>query len=154
MELEEAIASTLAKGLDEDELWRITELATERTFDGGDTILRQFDRDSDLIIILDGTAKVTTFNEELIAELGPGSIVGEISLVDDRPRSATVRSSNGATVAIIPSAKLRELLEDEPNIAAIVYKNIAQTLCSRLRLATIHMDGLMISRSGDRAILA
>src|SRR5688572_18138191 len=148
MELEEAIASTLAKGLEEDELWRITELATERTYEGGDTLVRQFDRDSDLIIILEGSAKVTTFGDELIAELGPGSIVGEISLVDERPRSATVRSANGATAAVIPSGALRELLEDEPAIAAVVYRNIAQTLCSRLRVSTIHLDGLMTARSG------
>ena len=38
---------------------------------------------TDLIIVLDGNAQIKTFNDELITEIGPGSIIGEISLVDE-----------------------------------------------------------------------
>lgn len=146
MEIQDAIAQTLGRGLSQSDAWKIAELADKRKFQGGDTIVRQFDKNSDLIIVLDGTAQIMTFNDELISEMGPGSIIGEISLVDEQPRSATIRSIQFTEVAVIPAAKLRDLLANDPTVAAAVYRNIAQTLCTRLRHATIHLDGLMSSK--------
>lgn len=153
MEVDEAIEQTLGKGLNQDQIWKISQLAETKKFMGGDTIVRQFDRNSDLIIILDGGAKIMTFQDEFVAEMGPGSIIGEISLVDEQPRSANVRSSHGATAAVIPADKLKVLMESDPAIAATVYKNIARTLCSRLRLATINLDGLMTPTASRAATL-
>lgn len=146
MEIQDAIALTLGRGLGEDGIRKISELADRKKFNGGDTIVRQFDKNSDLIIVLDGNAQIKTFNDELISEIGPGSIIGEISLVDEQPRSATIRSIQSTEVAIIHAAKLRDLMANDPIVAAAVYKNIAQTLCTRLRHATIHLDGLMSSK--------
>lgn len=146
MEIQDAIARTLGRGLSEENVWKMASLAEVKKFSGGDTIVRQFDKNSDLIIVLDGTAQINTFNDELISEIGPGSIIGEISLVDEQPRSATIRSMKYTEVAIIPAASLRELMKHDPQLAAGVYRNIAQTLCTRLRHATIHLDGLMSSK--------
>jgi CRP/FNR family transcriptional regulator, cyclic AMP receptor protein len=146
MEIEEAISQTLGRGLSEESIWKITELAERRKFQGGDAIVRQFDRTSDFIIVLAGNAQVKTFNDDLICEVGPGSIIGEISLVDEQPRSATIRSIQNSEVAIIPAEDLKALLDNNPVIASVVYKNIAQTLCARLRHSTIHLDGLMSSK--------
>ena len=126
-----------------EQIGEIVALAQTRKHSGGDTIVRQFDRNSDLIVILDGNAQILTFKEESVGELGPGSIVGEISLIDEQPRSATVRSMHFTEVAVIPANALRALLDRSPAIAACVYRNIAQTLCTRLRVATINLDGLM-----------
>jgi CRP/FNR family transcriptional regulator, cyclic AMP receptor protein len=146
LEIQDAIEQTLGRGLSQDHIWKIAELADRRKFQGGDTIVRQFDKNSDLIIVLDGNAQVCTFNDELITEMGPGSIIGEVSLVDEQPRSATIRSMQYTEVAIISAARLRDVLARDPALAAGVYKNIAQTLCTRLRHATIHLDGLMSSK--------
>jgi CRP/FNR family transcriptional regulator, cyclic AMP receptor protein len=146
MEIEEAIAQTLGRGLSAESIWKIAELAETREFNGGDAIVRQFDKKSDFIIVLEGNAQVRTFNDDLICEVGPGSIVGEISLVDEQPRSATIRSILKTRVAIIPAEDLKALLDNNTVIASVVYKNIAQTLCARLRTSTIHLDGLMSSK--------
>jgi CRP/FNR family cyclic AMP-dependent transcriptional regulator len=146
MEIQDAIAQTLGRRLSEENVWKIAQLAEVKKFNGGDTIVRQFDKNSDLIIVLDGTAQINTFNDELISEVATGSIIGEISLVDEQPRSATIRSIHFTEVAIIPAAKLKRLLDEDTVIAAAVYRNIAQTLCTRLRHATIHLDGLMSSK--------
>ena len=146
MEVQDAISQTLGRGLSEEHVWKMAALAEVKKFAGGDTIVRQFDKNSDLIIVLDGSAQINTFNDELISEIGPGSIIGEISLVDEQPRSATIRSIQYTQVAVIPAAKLRDLIAQDPVVAAGVYKNIAQTLCTRLRHATIHLDGLMSSK--------
>jgi CRP-like cAMP-binding protein len=146
MEIHEAISQTLGRGLSEEGVSKIAELADTKQFQGGDTIVRQFDKNSDLIIVLEGSAHIKTFNDELISEVGTGSLIGEISLVDEQPRSATIRSIGGTKVAIVPAAKLRTLIESDHEVAAAVYRNIAQTLCTRLRHATIHLDGLMSSK--------
>ncbi len=146
MDIQEAIAATLGRGLGEAGVWKIAELAEMKKFTGGDVIVRQFDKNSDLIVVLDGTAQINTFNDDLITEIGTGSIIGEISLVDEQPRSATIRSVQYTDVAVISAAKLRDVLAKDPALAATVYKNIAQTLCTRLRHATIHLDGLMSSK--------
>jgi CRP-like cAMP-binding protein len=146
MNITEAIQMSLGKGLTNDQVAAIAELATTRTFMGGDTIVRQFDRNSDLIVILEGSAIVKSFQGEKIAEVGPGSSVGEISLIDDQPRSATVHSSHGTTAALIPSDQLRGLMEADTDLEARILRNICRTLCSRLRVATIQLDGLMIAR--------
>ena len=117
-------------------LWRFDDVFSS-------TVLMEFDKNSDLIVVLDGSAQITTFGGEPISTVGPGSIVGEVSLVDDQPRSATIRSVQFTETAVIPAAKLSTLIESNPAIGATVYKNIAQTLCSRLRHSTIHLDGLM-----------
>lgn len=147
MEIQDAIEQTLGRGMSQEMVWKITMLAERKRFQGGEVIVRQFDKNSDLIIILDGNAQIKTFKDEMIAEVGPGSLIGEVSLVDEQPRSATIRSIQFTDVAILPAAKLRELIERDSALAAGVYKNIAQTLCTRLRHATIHLDGLMGSKS-------
>lgn len=143
MEVDDAIKQSLGRGLSDEDVWKITELAERKKYMGGDTIVRQFDKDSDLIIVLDGGAEITTFGGEPITTVGPGSILGEVSLVDEQPRSATVRSVQFTEAAVIPAEKLRQVLAGNSALAATVYGNIARTLSSRLRHVTIHIDGLM-----------
>lgn len=143
VEVDDAIRQSLGRGLADEDIWKIAELAERKEFMGGDTIVRQFDKNSDLIIVLDGGAEIRTFGGEPITTVGPGSIIGEVSLVDEQLRSATVRSVQFTDAAIIPADKLREVLDGNAAIAAKVYRNIAQTLCTRLRHVTIHIDGLM-----------
>ena len=76
-------------------------------------------------MILGCTAQNKTFKDDLIVEIGPGSIIGERSLVDEQPRSATMRSIQFTDVAIIPAERLHALLPDDPYLSFGSYKNIA-----------------------------
>ena len=95
------------RGLSRDVIAGIAALADMRYYRGGDVIVRQYDRNSDLIILLDGSARIKSVDEETIAEFGPGSIVGEIALIDEEPRSATVTAVGDVKAAIIPSRQHR-----------------------------------------------
>ncbi|MBS1723332.1 MAG: cyclic nucleotide-binding domain-containing protein [Armatimonadetes bacterium] len=130
----------LFSGLNSDQVDLIYGLGSERVFQGGDTVVRQFDRDTDLIIVLQGTAAVKTFSGEVVAEVGPGAVLGEVSLVDSAPRSATVVMKSSGHVVVIPSGTLRETLASHPDLRAAVMENVARILASRLRAANIHMD--------------
>ena len=121
----------------------LTSIATERHFDGGDTLVRQFDRQSDMMIVVRGKVCIKTFSGEVISELGPGGIFGEVSLVDEAPRSATVVAIGSGTVAVLASQVLHDLLDSDLELKSVVMKNVATILCARLRAANVHLDGVV-----------
>lgn len=140
-ELADALKKTyVMNGLTEEQVGQIVAITHEAVFEGGDTILRQFSKDSDLVLILDGAVRINTFSGEKIAEAGPGSLIGEMALVDDKPRSATVVSMGRSKVAVIPSQKLWLLMRDDAHLARLILLNIARILSSRLRAANIQLD--------------
>lgn len=141
MDLASAFRSSyLWSGLTGSQIDRLSLLAEEKTFNGGDTMVRQFAKDSDVMIILDGKARINTFSGEMIGEAGPGAVIGEISLVDDKPRSATVVAVGNCRAAVIRSSELWTVMEEEPVIAKVVLLNIAKILCGRLRAANVQLD--------------
>lgn len=148
LETRNALANNyLFKGLSESQITSISALASTKEFAGGDTIVRQFAKDNDLIIILDGKARVNSFSGDLIAEATAGSVIGEMSLVDDKPRSATVLSVGGTKVVTIANNELWELMDAEPAIAKVLLLNVARILTARLRAANVALDSV-VDRSG------
>jgi CRP/FNR family cyclic AMP-dependent transcriptional regulator len=80
-------------------------------------------------VVLDGAALVRG-RRGLIAELGPGAYFGELSLIDGRPRSATViASAEGLTTFALPKAAFDRVLEEHPQVAVPMLR----VLCARLR---------------------
>ncbi len=121
------------RGLSRDVIAGIAALADMRHYRGGDIIVRQYDRNSDLIILLEGSARIKSIDDETIAEFGPGSIVGEMALIDDEPRSATVTAIGDVRAAIIPSSQLRAVMDMDAEVGKTIMTNIARVLCRRMR---------------------
>lgn len=86
--------------------------------------------------ILDGTASVTRDGREL-RTLGPGDYFGEISMIDGKPRSATVTAASPMKVLAIPHADFEEVLDEDPELA----RHLLRTLCARLREAESRSSG-------------
>jgi len=83
-----------------------------------------------LHIVLDGTARVTVGGREK-RTLGVGDHFGEISLIDGRPRSATVTAAEPLTTLAVPYLVFQSLLDDDPACA----RGLLNVLCARLREA-------------------
>lgn len=130
------------RGLPERVVNGLAAMADVRKFRGGDTLIRQFDYQSDMIIVLEGEALIRSFSGELLSEVGPGSIVGEISLIDEQPRSATVVAKGDVVAALFHAPTLRGMMDTDPATAATIYGNLAKVLCRRLRAANVQIDGL------------
>jgi CRP/FNR family cyclic AMP-dependent transcriptional regulator len=83
-------------------------------------------------LVLDGAATVT-IRGETIRALGPGDCFGEISLIDGKPRSASVTATDGGPLSTlaVPHHAFDQLLDDDPSAA----RAVLVTLCSRLREA-------------------
>lgn len=130
----------LMQGLNVAQIAQIAAISTVKDFSGGDTLVRQFAKDADLLIVLQGTAKIKTFSGEEIAQAGPGSVIGEMSLIDDKPRSATVTAAGAVRAASIPNEAIWRVMNDEPEIAKIILLNISRILTARLRAANVALD--------------
>jgi CRP-like cAMP-binding protein len=143
-DLKDAISqSYITRGMTQEEIEALAGITVKRIYGGGEILVRQFEKSKDLIIILDGKARVNTFSGDLIGEMGPGSILGEIALLDDQPRSATVSSVKGTTAAFISGDKLRALMDAKPRIELIILRNLSRTLCAKIRMNNLQLEELM-----------
>jgi CRP-like cAMP-binding protein len=147
MLIPEAVRSSyLFKGLRPDQIDSVLALSQEKMFTGGEILVRQFEQSQDLLVILSGEVRVKGFQGEDLATLGAGSVLGEISLVDCSPRSATVISKGETMAAIIPAAKLLDLMARDTEVKAMIFENLSKLLCSRLRNSNIQLDAALNSR--------
>src|SRR5438874_268601 len=81
----------LFEGFTPAELSRVAELAEDVTAEAGATLMEQGKVGQECYIVLAGLADVVIGGEE-VAQLGPGEPIGEMALIDNRPRSATVKA--------------------------------------------------------------
>lgn len=154
MTVEDAIRdSYLAKGLSEEQLQALFAIAQIKTFAEGEPIVRQFDNTKDLLILASGRANILTVVGEPIGSIKPGMPVGEMSFLDDKPRSVSVVSSGTSEVVVLPAEPLRKIFEDRPDIALQAVLNISRILCARLRAANNNIAALMAIDESD-ALLA
>jgi CRP/FNR family transcriptional regulator, cyclic AMP receptor protein len=79
---------------------------------------------SSFLVILEGTAKVRR-NGRTIARLGPGDFIGEISLLDPGPRTATVVATTGVTCLDLAGKDFRRILENQPALVMQLLKGLA-----------------------------
>lgn len=145
---DELRASYLFRGLSDPQLEAILGISQEKQYNGGDTVVRQYERSNDILIILSGSVKVKGFSNEDLAELGAGHVVGEISLVDNAPRSATVVASGAVRTALVPADALNNLMTKDMHMKASIMETLAKVLCSRLRTANIQLDSALSRSAG------
>lgn len=89
-----------------------------------------------LYLVLDGTLGIYLTidgRETLIAQRGVGDILGEMSFIEDRPATATVKAVSESLLFSIPKTVLAARLEQDRDFAARFYRGIAISLSYRLR---------------------
>ena len=94
-------------------------------FQKGAVIIREADQPTGLYLIVSGEVQVS--HEEggehlVLAQLGPGEVVGEISLVLRRPASATVTATHATTVLHLPGDKFLDAVRDHTELLAELYE--------------------------------
>jgi len=106
----------LFSDLDDHELEQIAPSFKERTFDAGAVIAEEGKGGVGFFVIEDGTAKITVRGKER-ATVGPGGYFGEIALIDDGPRTATVTAEGELRCYGLTSWEFRPLVEANSTIA-------------------------------------
>ena len=114
-----------------------------------DVLFRAGDDGNGCYLIEEGLLKVVVASqsggERILAFLGPGAIVGEMSIIDERPRSASVVAVRQVALKFLSRAAFEEFTKNYPE----VYKFLVQLLASRLREANaVIAAGTFLSLKG------
>ena len=130
----------LFSGLRKKELKDLATYCREGTYSPGSVLLSQGEQGLGLFILTKGTVRITRKNspdgpEEVLGTAGAGDVIGEMALLDDLPRSATVTAVDEVTVLTLPLWEfrrvLRNILRSDPDVGL----DLLAVLSRRLRKA-------------------
>jgi CRP-like cAMP-binding protein len=119
--------------LDDTDIEWLVHHGTKRRVPSGTVLIEQGKPDEWLYFIMDGAFVVYTREVPHISRLRAGEVIGEISFVDSRPPTASVRAEVESEVGAIPRRALADKLEEDTAFAARFYRSIAVFLADRLR---------------------
>lgn len=102
------------------------------TLPPGQVLIREGQPIEAVYIVLVGTLAIIAGGKE-INQVGTGDVVGEMSFVDARPPSATVKAVDTATLLAIPRAALQKKLEQDPGFGSRFYKALSIFLSYKMR---------------------
>jgi len=101
--------------LDHHDLSHVAGWVTEKRFADGDVLIEEGGLPTDVYLIESGTVDVT-HEEQLIASLGPGDVVGEIALLDPQRRTATVTATSTVRTVALSVSDFASMDEEMPEI--------------------------------------
>lgn len=130
--------------LGEQEAIRLAEATRQRTYPRKSVILFEDDPGDALFIVVSGQVKVVLIGEDgrevILSVLGKGDFFGEMSLLDDEPRSAHVIAMEDSELLILRQEDFHRCLEETPRLAL----GLLRSLSRRLRRADDKIGGLVL----------
>ena len=131
VELEQQLASVpLLAGLDNRIRRRLAETGKRRTYAQDDEIVREGSNGTALYIILSGEGRVERGGEQL-GTLKAGAFFGELALIEEHPRSASVVAATETECLLFPAWEFTALLQEHPEIAVPIMRALIQRLHRR-----------------------
>jgi CRP/FNR family transcriptional regulator, cyclic AMP receptor protein len=109
------------------DLSRIASLVEELEVPKGKVLMRQGDSGRECYVIAEGTAKAAMRGRGS-ASLGPGAFFGEMALLDQGPRSATVTAETDMHLLVLSSREFFSLLDAVPGVAQRIMRGLAERL--------------------------
>jgi CRP/FNR family cyclic AMP-dependent transcriptional regulator len=118
------------------------------TAEAGSVIVQQGRREAYLCLIVDGQVSIMKegagHTAKQIGSAGPGRIVGEMSLIDGEPRSASVVADEPTTLVVLTGEGFAHLSSDVPRLAVKVLLKISKLISQRLR----QTSGVLVDHLG------
>jgi len=122
----------------------IARVAVFRKVPRGSTILRAGDRTDFVYFVLSGALKVLVSDEEgrevILSNLGPGEFFGEMGVLDDNPRSATVAATTPCELVVISKADFKRCLAENFDVSLYIMRSLVK----RLRTADRKIESLAL----------
>ena len=122
----------------------VADAVIKRRFKRGELIVEQGKKTNALFILLNGRARVVTADsrgrEVILATLQPGDHIGEMSLIDNEPHSATVRAEVQTDVLMLGRIEFARCLPENTSMAYAVMRGLVQ----RLRHADRKIESLAL----------
>ena len=111
-----------------------------REIPSGAAVFRHGDRDRFVCILIEGAIEIVKENrddeERVLARFTAGKTFGELSLIDDEPRSATALAAERSRILVLSQERLDELAIEHPRLGMSVLRHLARTVSGRLRLTS------------------
>lgn len=134
----------LFSGLPPEELQQFAAITREKTYPKSSVILFEDDPGDSLFVIRDGRVKVVLVGEDgrevILGVLGVGEHFGELSLIDDQPRSAHVIAMEDSNLLVLRRDDFRRRVETSPTVAWTLLSELSR----RLRRADGKIGGLVL----------
>jgi CRP/FNR family transcriptional regulator, cyclic AMP receptor protein len=111
------------------ELQRIAALTDEIEAPKGKTLTREGEPGVEFFVVVKGSATATRRGRK-VATIGPGSFFGELALLDQGPRAATVKAETDMQLLVLTSRAFSSLLNDVPSVARRILRGMAERLRS------------------------
>lgn len=136
----------LFHGLASDERTLVASFMSQHTYAVGETVFSEGDEGDALFIIVRGAASVRIalpVGDRRLVTFAPGTVFGEMALLDRQKRSATIRADEQLVCFVLQRARFDELANDYPKVAMMLMANMAREMSHRLRtINRAHADGL------------
>ncbi len=127
-------------GLSLDDALVVIDHMSPKRISSGCVIIRESERSPGdyMLLVLDGEVTVQTgyggtAEPVVLSVLGPGSLIGEMALLDDAPRVATCIASTNVQAALLTRQALQTLIDQHPAVGARLLLLVAQRVAQRLR---------------------
>lgn len=117
----------LFAGLSKKELAQVASIAEELDFRAGKQLIREGGPGREFFVLLEGSAEVTR-NGKRLAIRKTGDFFGEIALVSDRPRMATVTTLEPSIVLVVTETNFRRVVRKSPEIALKILQAVGERL--------------------------
>jgi CRP/FNR family transcriptional regulator/CRP/FNR family cyclic AMP-dependent transcriptional regulator len=119
----------LFAGISDGSMARLAAVTGEQDFAAGQFIVRQGQVGTGLYVIISGSVDVLHGADDVVATLKPGEFFGELSVIDQQPRNASVQAKESTAVLAVASWDLIALLETDQALAL----NLIKVLVARVR---------------------
>lgn len=126
------------------ELVKVLNITYLEVHEAGATIIKEASSGEELYIILAGRAVVSRQGQEIV-ELNPGLHFGEMALVDQSPRSATVSAREATRLLVLQRRNFYTLIRKEPVLAVKLLWSFVQVLSRRLRETNEQLSGARVA---------
>jgi CRP-like cAMP-binding protein len=143
---------SLASPLADEEIEKLIEAFAEQELAAGEAMIIENTYSDILFLVWDGTLNVTvntSRGEQEIAVLGAGSYLGEISLMDPGPSTATVRTQQGCMALHMHREALEAFWEQEPRIATIFLQEMSRAVSQRIRATVARLNTILAEGMQD-----
>jgi CRP-like cAMP-binding protein len=117
----------LLAGLSRGDLEEVGRLADEVDLKADHVLMREGDLGREFFVIIEGEVKVERGGRQ-VATVGPGKFVGDIALVTERPRTATVTTITPCRLLVVGHREFHQLMDQFPSIRLSVLESMAMRL--------------------------
>ena len=112
-----------------EDLQRVALSASEHLYPAGEALVREGDPGDELVVLIEGTVTVVRADGEVIRSYGPGDHIGELAVLWERPRAATVVADPPAVRGLVISGiGLKAILRERPDAAMAMLATLAERL--------------------------